>query len=135
MIRCLVRRFGDNPDSVPPLSSLKEWVYARWTLRGGVLRISKLGGPFVLFKFENKCEVDVVLLRGSRWFKGREVHLQRWGPEVGCYWNGSHAKEVWVRVVQFPLHFWGREVFKRIRDSYGGFMAIDEEIAAFSQLQ
>ena len=26
--RCLVGRFGDNPDSVPPLSSLKEWVYA-----------------------------------------------------------------------------------------------------------
>ena len=40
-----------------------------------------------------------------------------------------------MRVVQFPLHFWGREVFKRIRDSYGGFMAIDEEIAVFSQLQ
>ncbi|RVW71876.1 hypothetical protein CK203_058389 [Vitis vinifera] len=64
--------------------------------------------------------------------KGREFQLQRWGPEVGCFWNGSHAKEVWVRIVGLPLHFWSREVFKRIGESYGGFVAMDEE---FSQLQ
>ena len=74
----------------------------------------------------------MVLLRGNKWFKEREFQLQRWGPEVGCFWNGSHAKEVWVRIVGLPLHFWSREVFKRIGESYGGFVAMDEE---FSQLQ
>ena len=59
---CLVRCFGVNSDSIPPLSSFKGWVHARWALRGG-LRISKLGGAPLLFEFENKCEVDMMLLR------------------------------------------------------------------------
>ena len=54
---------------------------------------------------------------------------------MGCFWNGSHAKEVWVRIVGLPLHFWSREVFKRIGESYGGFVAVDEETTFFSQLQ
>ena len=45
--RWLVSCFGNNSDSVPPLSSLKGWVHAQWALRGGGgLKISKLGGPF-----------------------------------------------------------------------------------------
>ena len=54
---------------------------------------------------------------------------------MGCFQNGSHAKEVWVRIVGLPLHFWSREVFKRIRQSCGGFVAVDEETTLFSQLQ
>ena len=44
--RYLVGCFGNNSDSVPPLLSLKGWVHAQWALRGGGLKISKLGGPF-----------------------------------------------------------------------------------------
>ncbi|RVX12788.1 hypothetical protein CK203_009733 [Vitis vinifera] len=105
---CLVGCFGDNSDLVPPPSSLKGWVIARWALRGEEgrgLKISKLGKALLLFEFENKFE------------------------------NGSHAKEVWVRIVGLPLHFWSREVFKRIRQSCGGFVAVDEETTLFSQLQ
>ncbi|RVW48739.1 hypothetical protein CK203_076057 [Vitis vinifera] len=43
---CLVGCFGDNSDLVPPPSSLKGWVIARWALRGEEgrgLKISKLG--------------------------------------------------------------------------------------------
>ncbi|RVW36927.1 hypothetical protein CK203_094920 [Vitis vinifera] len=50
------------------------------------------------------------LTGGSRRFKEREFLLQRWGLEVGCFWNGSHAKEVWVRVAGLPLHLWSREL-------------------------
>ena len=56
----MVGRFGDGFESVPPLSSLKGWVFESWFLKGG-LKISKLGGALVLFEFENKCEVDLVL--------------------------------------------------------------------------
>ena len=91
--RCLVGRFGDSFESVPLLSSLKGWAFESWFLKGG-LKISKLGGALVLFEFENKCEAYLVLLRGSRCFKEREFLLQRWGPEVGCSWYESHAKEV-----------------------------------------
>ena len=89
----------------------------------------------MLFEFQNKWEADMVLLRGSRRFKDRDFLLQRWGPVVGCTWKESFAKEVWVRVVGLPLHLWSREVFKRIGDCCGGFVAVDEETALFSQLQ
>ena len=97
--------------SIYSISLLKIWVLIAFNIylgfEGG-LKISKLGGALVLFEFENKCEADLVLLRGNRQFKEREFHLQRWGPEVRCFCNGSHAKEVWVRVVGLPLHFWSR---------------------------
>ena len=54
---------------------------------------------------------------------------------MGCFRNGSHAKEAWVKVVGLPLHLWSREVFKRIGESSGGFIAVDEETTFFSQLQ
>ena len=54
---------------------------------------------------------------------------------MGCAWKESHAKEVWVRVVGLPLHLWSREVFKRIGECCGGFVAVDEETVFFSQLQ
>ena len=129
--RCLVGCFRDSFEFVPPLFFLKEWAYERWSLRGG-LKISRLGGALALFEFENKVEADLVLLRGSRFFKEREFLLQKWGPKVGCFRNGSHAKEVWVKVVGLPLHIWSREVFKSIGERCGGFIAVDEETTFFS---
>ncbi|RVW49042.1 hypothetical protein CK203_080976 [Vitis vinifera] len=106
---CLVGCFGDSVEVVPSLSSFKEWAYERWSLKGG-LKISSLGGTLVLFEFEDKVEADLVLLRGSRCLRKREFSLQKWGPEVG-------------------------EVFKSIGESCGGFIAVDEETAFFSELQ
>ena len=51
---------------------------------------------------------------------------------MGCFWNGSHAKEVWVRFVGLPLQFWSRSVFKRIEESCGSFIVVDEETNFFS---
>ena len=64
----MVGCFGDSFESVPPLSSLKGWALASWILRGG-LTISRFRRALVLVEFENKCEVDCVLLRGSKRFK------------------------------------------------------------------
>ena len=88
-----------------------------------------------MFAFEDKVEADWVLLRGSRCLQMREFFLQKWGPEVGCCRNGSHPKEVWVKVIGLPFHLWSREVFKSIGESCGGFIAVDEETAFFSELQ
>nr|CAN79200.1 hypothetical protein VITISV_034334 [Vitis vinifera] len=132
--RCLVGCFGDSVEDVPPLSFLEEWAYESWSLKGG-LKISRLGGALVLFEFEDKVEADWVLLRGSRSLQMREFFLQKWGPEVGCCRNGSHPKDVWVKVVGLPLHLWSREVFKSIGERCGGFIAVDEDTTFFSELQ
>ena len=47
---------------------------------------------------------------------------------MGCTRKESLAKEVWVRVVGLPLHLWSREVFKRIGECCGGFVAVDEKL-------
>lgn len=38
------------------------------------------------------------------------------------------VKEVWVRVLGLPLHLWGEEFFKKLRDACGGFLATDKEM-------
>ena len=126
--------FGDSLKSIPLLPSLKRLTFESWLLKGD-LRISRLGGALVLFEFQNKWEADMVLLRGSRRFKNREFILQMWGPEVGCTWKESHAKEVWVKVERLHLHLWSREVFKRIGECCGGYVVVDKETTFFSQLQ
>ncbi|RVX15143.1 hypothetical protein CK203_008051 [Vitis vinifera] len=57
--------------------------------------------------------------------------LKEWAYER----NGSHPKEVWVKVVCLPLHLWSREVFKSIGERCGGFIAVDEDTTFFSELQ
>ena len=99
------------------------------------MKFARLGGPFILIEFENKEEVGKVLLRGHRWFKESFLHLDRWDPKVGCSQNGERVKDVWVRVVGLPLHFWSWEVFRKIGDCCGGFVAVDEDTAAFKELQ
>ena len=45
------------------------------------------------------------------------------------------AKRLCGKCGGLPLHLWSREVFKRIGETCGGFIAIDEKTIFFSQLQ
>lgn len=99
------------------------------------MKVLKLGGPFFLLEFEDEEEAERVLKRGTRRFKDKMLYLERWSEETGCLQVGSQAKEVWVRVVGLPLHYWSGEMFKRIGDCCGGFVEVDEETKNLSQLQ
>ena len=66
--RCLVGRWGETLVSVPHLCDLESWGKSHCKLKGGV-KFARMGGPFILIEFENKTEVDKVLLRGIRRFK------------------------------------------------------------------
>ena len=116
------------------ISSIRNWGKRRWNLRKGV-KVMKLGEPFFLLEFEDEGEVERVLNRGMCQFKDKLLHLERWSEEAGCLQVGSQTKEVWVRVVGFPLHCWSEELFTRIGDCCGGFVEVDEETKNLSQLQ
>ena len=131
---CLVGRWGQSSMSDPDMPALESWGRSLWNIKGGV-KFARLGGPLLLIEFENKEEANKVLLRGHRWFKESILHLDRWDLKVGCSQNGERAKSVWVRVVGLPLHFWSQEVFKKIEDCCGGFVAVDEDIVNFKELQ
>lgn len=97
------------------------------------LKISKLHGALLLFEFEDSFEAERVLQRGSHRFREKLLVLQKWGPEVDGCSTGGLAKEVWVRAVGLPLNFWSRNMFWKIGDCCGGFVAVDEDTAGFVQ--
>ena len=132
--RCLVGRWGETLVSLPDLCALESWGKDHWKFKGGV-KLARMGGPFILIEFENKAEANKVLLRGFRCFKDSILHLERWDPKVGCFQSGEHLKEIWVRMMGLPLHLWSWEVFEKIGDCCGGFVAVDESTAAFNELQ
>ncbi|RVX03671.1 hypothetical protein CK203_023087 [Vitis vinifera] len=127
--RCLVGRWGKTLVLVPDPCALESWGKNNWKLKGGV-KLVRMGDIFILIEFEKKAEANKVLLRGFRCFKDLILHLEIWDPKVGCSQSCEQFKEVWVRVMGLLLHLWSREVFKKIGDCYGGFVAVDESIVA-----
>ena len=88
-----------------------------------------------MLEFEDEEEAERTLKGGTRRFKDKVLHLERWSVEAGCLKAGSQTKDVWVRVVGLPLHCWSEEIFKRIGDCCGGFVEVDGETRNGSQLQ
>ncbi|RVX20319.1 hypothetical protein CK203_004873 [Vitis vinifera] len=131
--RCLVGRW-EGAVMEMELDSFKNWGKRSWNLRKGV-KVMKLGEPFFLLEFEDEGEAERVLNRGTRRFKDRLLHLERWNEEAGCLRDGNQTKEVWVRVVGLPLHCWSEEMFKSIGDCCGGLVGVDEDTKNLSQLQ
>ena len=76
-----------------------------------------------------------MLVRGPRRFKERLLSLERWQHETGCFVKEESYKEAWVRVLGLPLHLWSREVFIKIGDCCGGFVAMDEGSVNSVQIQ
>ena len=82
--RCFVGWWGEAIASVPDLALLRRWGVRHWNLKGGV-SFSNLGSGFFLAKFEAAEKVERVLRRGVRRFEDKVLHLEKWGPEVGCF--------------------------------------------------
>ena len=97
--------------------------------------VAMLGKGLLLFDFELPSEAERVLARGKRSIKENFIIFDRWNLEVGCLCKDSIANEAWVRVVGLLLHLWSLEVFKRIGDGCGGFVAVDEDTGSLSELQ
>ncbi|KAL6331982.1 hypothetical protein AAG906_020335 [Vitis piasezkii] len=79
--RCLVGRW-EGAVMEMELDSFKNWGKRSWNLRKGV-KVMKLGEPFFLLEFEDGGEAERVLNRGTRRFKDKLLHLERWNEEVG----------------------------------------------------
>ena len=134
MRQCLVGWWGINSTPLPELEYVRSWTYQYWALKGN-LGVVVLGRGHLLFDFESPSEAERVLARGKRTIKENFIILDRWNPEVGCLCKDSIVDEAWVRVVRLLLHLWSHEVFKRIGDGCGGFVAVDEDTISLSELQ
>ena len=43
------------------------------------MKFARLGGPFILIKFEDKAEAKKLLLRGFHYYK-ELLHIKKWDP-------------------------------------------------------
>ena len=101
--------WGNPAVPIPELDFLRRWVKLQWLPKGS-LRIVVLGRGQLLFEFETVWEAKQVLARGRR-AQENFLCLEKWNPEVGCFWKEFHANEACDRVLGLPLHLWSREVF------------------------
>ena len=132
--KCLVGKFREGSFLVSEVWALEMWARSTWQLRFG-LQVYIFGGSLTLFEFEDVLEAEKVLVRGPRRFKERLLNLERWQHEIGCLVKEGSYKEAWVRVLGLPLHLWSREVFIKIGNCCGGFVAVDEGSVNSVQIQ
>ena len=57
------------------------------------------------------------------------MQLEWWTSATSCMRKKGQEPEAWIRVVGLPLHQWTGEILKKVGDSCGGFVALDEETA------
>ena len=104
-----------------------------WNLEGS-FKVVQLGKGLLLFEFHSPKEAERVLSIGKRIFKGKYLHLERWSHDIGCTKNSEQIDKAWVRDVGLPVHLWSIELLKRIGESCGGFIAVDETTRFMTKL-
>ena len=88
-----------------------------------------LNQDLLYLEFDSPNETRRVLETGKRSFRDDFLQLKWWDPSVGCVSKKDQVKEAWIEIVGLPLHLWTREILGRIRDSCGGFKAINKGTA------
>ena len=124
--RCLIGLWKGDSDRLPDLVTFGTWAKNTWLLEGN-LWLSNMRENLLFLEFEFADEAERVLNLGEKSFRGRSFHLEKWKPSVGCLKeDNGDTRLVWVKILGFPLHLWGRSLFKRFGDSCGRFVAVDE---------
>ena len=107
-------------------SEVEAWAKKAWMLKGNMF-FHPLNQNLFFMGFDLTEEADWVIKNGSQIFRGEILHLERWTPSSGCTRSKGQDQEAWIRVVGLPLHLWKKEILENIRDSCGGFVALDKE--------
>jgi hypothetical protein len=107
----------------PNLLDLLSWISSDWypLLDGEVITCPCAKGFFVVV-FESTSDRDKVFNSGS-WFWGRAgLSMQLWTPAFDPSTDCISSAPVWVRLLYFPLHFWGDASLQSIGNGLGKFL-------------
>ena len=115
------------------LPEVVEWAKRVWSLKGRIA-IHPLNQKYFFMGFELSEEAMRVMENGSRICRGGVLQLEWWPQSSGCKGIRDKEEEVWIRVVGLPLHLWTGENLKKVGDSCGGFVAMDEGTASKTDL-
>ena len=123
---CMIGRWKKNPESYPTVEELEVWFREAWRLKEGV-KVAVLNKELLLLEFKSPEKAKWVFESGRRSFNGGVLQLDWWSPESGCIRSKGSVQEAWIRVVGLPLHLWTTEIFRKIGDECGRFVAVDED--------
>ena len=96
--------------------------------------MAKLGRGLLLLKFESPKEVEQFLKKGRRIIKGKYLYIERWCYDIGYVESAKKVEEAWVRVVGLFVHLWRRKILRKIGDSCGSFLVVNEGMSFLSKL-
>lgn len=82
------------------------------------------GGNRFLFEFPNRTVVDHIV-RGDWFWKSYKFSLQWWSPTSNA--SFERPNQVWIRVVELPLHLWSHKAFREIGNLCRGWTRTEEE--------
>ena len=121
------------PAKKQTLAEVIAWAKREWRLKGQ-MGIYPLNQNYFFMGFELLEDARRVMGNGSRICSGGVMHLEWWSQSSGCKGVRDKEKEVWIRLVGLPLHLWTGENLKKVGDSCGGFIAMDEGTASKTDL-
>ncbi|RVW30916.1 hypothetical protein CK203_097317 [Vitis vinifera] len=131
---CVVASWKDNSGGEDNLEKLGQLWAKSWELKGS-LGLAKLEKERALLDFEDLEEARRVVSSGNRAMEGIQVGLEYWSPRSGCWAEEEERKEIWVRIVGLPVSLWSPEILKRVGDTCGGFITVDEQTKTMGELQ
>eukprot|EP00253_Pinus_taeda_P031855 PITA_31855 len=107
----------------PSTKSVQRWVERNWssTINGKIaIRFYRRG--YYTFNFETKEDKDLIFRNGPYFMDSKGLYLNHWTLDFNPEMDVLSAVPVWVRLPHLPLHCWGDESVKSIRNAVGKYI-------------
>ena len=109
-----------------PLSIIISKTRKDWSFLKGQLDYVELGNGWLLFRFSNLPDINLVW-NGRPWHvSGLNLVLRRWEPFFDPYSATIQRIDQWVKITRLPLELWEEEYLKHLLQDVGHFLKIDD---------
>jgi len=107
----------------PSPRAVQKWVERNWSANiHGKIAIRFYGRGYYTFLFESKEDRNLIFRNGPYFMDSRGLYLNRWSLDFDLDMDIANAVPIWVRLPHLPLHCWGDESVKAIRNAVGKYI-------------
>ena len=109
-----------------PLSIIISKTRKDWGFLKGQLDYIELGNGWLLFRFSNLQDINLVW-NGRLWHvSGLNLVLRRWEPFFDPYSATIQRIDQWVKITRLPLELWEEESLKHLLKDVGHYLKVDD---------
>jgi len=99
----------------------KDWGFVK-----GQLDYLDLGNGWILFRFANALDLNLVW-EGRPWHvSGLNLVLRRWEPFFDPFSATIERIDQWIKITRLPLELWEEEIFRTLLANVGHFIKMDD---------